>query len=180
MNRSEKAKNWIMRLAAVLLCLVLVTTWATGRMYARYTTRVTVSDRARVALWGNNQSIALNSIKLPQQPGESCTYTITVSNQRSDGLVSEVNQKYYIEVVTAGNLPLTYTMQKDSIPLGTFTETAQNSVWTISGDSMVFQAGVAENSEYTMTVTWPSNQVDQKLANVPDYIQVNVCSEQVD
>ena len=31
-----------------------------------------------------------------------------------------------------------------------------------------------------MTVTWPAGQVSAALANVPDYIQVNVCSEQVD
>ena len=89
-------------------------------------------------------------------------------------------QKYHIERVTAGNLPLDFTLQMDGNEIGKFTETANHKVWTVSEDDMVFQAGVAGNSSYTLTVTWPADQVSAALANVPDFIQVNVCSEQVD
>lgn len=179
MSRSEKLKNWILRAAAVLLCLTVISACATGGLYARYSTGVSFSDHARVALWGCSQSITLDSDRLPKQPGDSCAYTISVSNQQTDK-VSEVGQKYYIEVVTAGNLPLTYTMAKDGVTVGTFTETVQNKVWTVSGADMVFQAGVAGSSTYVMTVTWPAEQSSLAFANVPDYIQVNVCSEQMD
>lgn len=179
MSRSEKLKNRILRAAAVLLCLTVLSARAIGGLYARYSTGVSFSDYARVALWGCSQSITLDSERLPRQPGESCTYTISVANQQS-GKVSEVSQKYYIEVVTAGNLPLTYTVMKDGVTVATFQETAQNKTWTISGEDMVLWAGVAGSSTYTMNVTWPADQSSSALANVPDYIQVNVCSEQID
>lgn len=180
MRRSEKINIWIFRIAAVLLCLTVLSVWGTSGLYARYSTSTSGSDGARVALWGSSESIQLDSRQLPKQPGQSCTYKLTVSNQRSTGEISEVTQKYHIEVVTAGNLPLTYTLTKDGTQIGTFTETANHKVWTVSKDDMVFQAGDAGESKYTMTVTWPANQVSAALANVPDYIQVNVCSEQVD
>ena len=180
MRRSEKINIWIFRIAAVLLCLTVLSVWGTSGLYARYSTSTSGSDGARVALWGSSESIQLDSQRLPKQPGQSCTYKLTVSNQRSTGEISEMTQKYHIEVVTAGNLPLTYTLTKDGTQIGTFTETANHKVWTVSEDNMVFQAGVARESKYTMTVTWPAGQVSAALANVPDYIQVNVCSEQVD
>ena len=180
MRRSEKINIWIFRIAAVLLCLTVLSVWGTSGLYARYSTATSGSDGARVALWGSSESIQLDSQQLPKQPGQSCTYTLTVSNQRSNGEISEVTQKYHIEVVTAGNLPLDFTLQMDGNEIGKFTETANNKVWTVSKNDMVFQAGVAGNCSYTLTVTWPADQVSAALANVPDYIQVNVCSEQVD
>lgn len=180
MRRSEKINIWIFRIAAVLLCLTVLSVWGTSGLYARYSTSTSGSDGARVALWGSSESIQLDSQQLPKQPGQSCTYKLTVSNQRSTGEISEVTQKYHIEVVTAGNLPLDFTLQMDGNEIGKFTETANHKVWTVSEDNMVFQAGVARESKYTMTVTWPAGQVSAALANVPDYIQVNVCSEQVD
>ena len=180
MRRSEKINIWIFRIAAVLLCLTVLSVWGTSGLYARYSTSTSGSDGARVALWGSSESIQLDSQQLPKQPGQSCTYKLTVSNQRSTGEISEVTQKYHIEVVTAGNLPLTYTLTKDGTQIGPFPETANHKVWTVSEDNMVFQAGVARESKYTMTVTWPAGQVSAALANVPDYIQVNVRSEQVD
>lgn len=180
MRRSEKINIWIFRIAAVLLCLTVLSVWGTSGLYARYSTSTSGSDGARVALWGSRESIQLDSKQLPKQPGQSCTYKLTVSNQRSTGEISEVTQKYYIEVVTAGNLPLTYTLTKDGETVGSFTETSSNKTWTVSEDNMVFQAGVAGKDTYTMTVTWPAGQVSAALANVPDYIQVNLCAEQVD
>ena len=180
MRRSEKINMWIFRIAAVLLCLTVLSVWGTSGLYARYSTSTSGSDGARVALWVSSESIQLDSRQLPKQPGQSCTYQLTVSNQRSTGEISEVTQKYHIEVVTAGNLPLDFTLQMDGNEIGKFTETANHTVWTVSEDDMVFQAGVAGNSSYTLKVTWPADQVSAALANVPDFIQVNVCSEQVD
>ena len=177
MRRSEKINIWIFRIAAVLLCLTVLSVWGTSGLYARYSTSTSGSDGARVALWVSSESIQLDSRQLPKQPGQSCTYKLTVSNQRSTGEISEVTQKYHI---TAGNLPLDFTLQMDGNEIGKCTETANHKVWTVSEDDMVFQAGVAGNSSYTLKVTWPADQVSAALANVPDFIQVNVCSEQVD
>lgn len=48
-------KNKIMRLAAALLMLTLLTTCAISGTFAKYTTSTTGTDSARVAYWGFNQ-----------------------------------------------------------------------------------------------------------------------------
>lgn len=183
MVRSEKREKWIIYTTAVLLCLVLVSFWLMSNIYAKYTTEASGSDEARVALWGNSQSVTLSSDRsgLPQVPGETCTYTLIVSNKNKDGKISEVTQKYGIEVVTSGNLPLNYTISENNVQIGQeFQETAQKNTWKISADDMVFQAGVEGSHTYILKVTWPEEKNSASLAGIPDSIQINICAEQVD
>lgn len=183
MVRSEKREKWIIYTAAVLLCLVLASFWLMSNIYAKYATEASGSDEARVALWGNSQSIALSpdNSRLPQVPGETCTYTLIVSNKNENGKISEVTQKYGIEVVTSGNLPLKYTISEKGTQIGQeFQETAQTNTWKISEANMVFQAGVEDSHTYTLTVTWPEGKNSASLAGIPDSIQINICAEQVD
>ena len=181
MRRSEQINIWIFRIAAVLLCLTVMSVWGTSRLYARYSTTASGSDGARVALWGSSQTIQLaNSNTLPKQPGQSCSYTLTVTNKRESGDISEVAQKYSIQVVTAGNLPLTYTLTRNGTKIGTYTETTSKPTWTVAEDDMAFAAGTAGTDSYVLTVTWPGGENSPALASIPDYIEINVCSEQVD
>lgn len=180
MRRSEKINIWIFRIAAVLLCLTVMSVWGTSRLYARYSTTASGSDSARVALWGSTQTIQFDSDKLPKQPGQTCSYNLTVTNKRESGEVSEVAQKYSIQVVTAGNLPLTYTLTRNGTKIGTFAETTSKPTWTVAEDNMAFAAGTAGTDSYVLTVTWPGTETSPALASIPDYIEINVCSEQVD
>ena len=180
MRRSDQINIWIFRIAAVLLCLTVVSIWGTSGLYARYSTTASGSDEARVALWGSTQTIQLaDSDTLPKQPGQTCSYNLTVTNQRDGNKVSEVAQKYSIQVVTAGNLPLTYTLTKNGTEIGTFTETDSAS-HTFAENDMAFVAGTARSDSYELTVEWPSDKTSPSLASIPDYIEINVCSEQVD
>lgn len=52
-------KNRMMRIAAVLLVAVLLTTSVISGTFAKYTTAVTASDEARVAAWGFGESTTL-------------------------------------------------------------------------------------------------------------------------
>ena len=174
MTRSEKHKNWILRAVAVLLCLTVASICATSGLYARYTAGATFSDGARVALWGSTETITL-----PQNyteslvPGSSFTYAITVTNQR-DNQTSEVSQNYYIEVKTAGNLPLEFTLTRNGAEL-----TATNGKWQDA--NMSFAAGRASEHSYTLTVKWPDEKNKADLyAGIPDYVQINVCAQQAD
>lgn len=181
MRRSDQINIWIFRIAAVLLCLTVLSVWGTSGLYARYSTTASGSDGARVALWGSTQTIQLaDSNTLPKQPGDSCSYSLTVTNQRDDNKVSEVAQKYSIQVVTAGNLPLTYTLTRDGTVIGTFTETSSTPTWTVAENDMTFSAGTAAQMDYKLTVLWPADKTNQALASVPDFIEINVCAEQVD
>lgn len=180
MVHSRQKDKWIVYTLAILLCLVLVSFWLMCNLYAKYTAEASGGDTARVALWGSHQSITLaEGDKLPQSPGESCTYTVIISNERNSK-ISETAQKYSIEVITSGNLPLTYKISKEDVDVGSFLETSENKTWKISNNNMVFAAGIAGTHTYKLTVTWPDNEKSANLASVPDFIQIKICTEQVD
>lgn len=173
-----------LRIAAVLLCLVLVSTYLLSGLYARYTTSATGTDEARVAVFGSSESVTLDSgggLLASMVPGNSATYKITVSNAQGDR-VSEVAQSYNVEVETAGNLPLTFTLSENG--KGTIAESssasAAFSIHSFAADDMRFAAGAPQSKTYWLTVTWPANKNDAKYANVPDFIQVNVNVSQID
>ena len=173
MIRSRQKDKWIVYTLAILLCLVLVSFWFMCNMYAKFATQTSGGDSARVALWGSSQSITLaEGNQLPQSPGESCTYTLVISNERNSK-ISETAQN-------SGNLPLTYKLVKEDVDVGTFLETSGNKTWKISNNDMVFAAGTAGTHTYKLTVTWPDNEKNANLASVPDFIQIKICTEQAD
>ena len=52
MRKQESRKpNRMLRMAMVLLYLVVLTTWLTAGLYAKYTTHASSTDDARVAEW---------------------------------------------------------------------------------------------------------------------------------
>lgn len=190
-ERTAAQANWPLRAAAVLLCLVLVSTYLLTNLYARYTAADTGSDSARVALFGSSESVTLdngNSQLASMVPGDTATYKITVSNARGEN-VSEVAQSYNVEVETAGNLPLTFALSEvgggtisESSATESSTETSTRTfpTHTFASNDMRFAAGSPQSKTYQLTVTWPADKTDAKYANVPDFIQVNVNVLQID
>lgn len=179
MQQTEKNRSLVLRIAAVLLCLILISLWMLGDMYARYTTDKDGSDGARVSIFGHNETITVpDSLLQGLVPGDSRTYTLTVDNGKGKE-VSEVSQKYSIEVATAGNLPLTYTLTENGTKVGSFSESDAAS-HTFTDSSMAFSAAKAGSHTYTLTVSWPGDQNSIDLSGLPDYIQVNINVEQVD
>lgn len=169
--------------AGILLCLVMASICLMQNLYARYVTKSGGSDSARVAIFGHDETVALPGLTKQLVPGDTRTGTITVTNQTKDTdgstRTSEVAQKYSIEVVTAGNLPLTYTLTQNGTTIDSFTE-SNKSAHTFSTENMTFAAGTAGSATYTLTVIWPDTEKDAKYAGIPDYVQINVKTEQID
>ncbi len=179
MQQNEKNRSLVLRIAAVLLCLILLSLWMLGDMYARYTADGAGSDGARVSIFGHDESITVPDRLLQGLvPGDSRTYTLKVDNGTGDK-VSEVSQKYSIEVTTAGNLPLIYTLTENGTTVGRFSESDAAS-HTFTDSSMAFSAAKAGAHTYSLTVSWPGDQNSIDLSGLPDYIQVNINVEQVD
>ena len=175
-SRETAEANWPLRTAAVLLCLVLVSTYLLSGLYARHATTANGSDSARVALFGHDETVTLDEESLQGlKPGDSRTYTIAVTNARGEN-VSEVAQRYSINVVTAGNLPLEFSLKK-----GSELVSSDSTGKTFSADDMVFAEGESKQEvKYTLTATWPASKNGSKYAGVPDFIQVNVNAQQID
>ena len=183
-NASARKTENILAVALVaLLAAVLLTSHAVGGVLARYTTAGASGDEARVAVFGHSESVTFTDWSATIKPGSTQTLALTVSNARS-ATVSEVAQTYDIELVTSGNLPLTYTVTRasDGATIGTFTEGsgATNQTFSVTDGSMSFQAGTKRTDAYTVTASWPAGSNASKLANIPDFLQVNINVRQID
>lgn len=179
MRISEQKEKYIIYTAAILLCLVMASFWLMSNIYARYTAQGSGGDSARVAIFGRDASIDISSFPEKWKPGTDCTYNITVTNQTNQK-ISEVAQKYEIEIKTAGNLPLTYTLVKNETTIDEFTESSSQNKYTFKNDTMNFKAGTAGKDEYQLKIKWPSDKNDASLSGIPDYVKININVEQID
>lgn len=120
----------MMRLTAVLVCLVLVSFHLMTGLYARYSSTATGSDSARVAKFDVDVSGALekSDIVCTAMPSGNSTYTVTIKNQ------SEVAVHYQLSVEITGN-----------------STGVNHSFSEASGDLAV---GATGDSELTFTVNW--------------------------
>lgn len=186
MEKKRNSTTWLIPILIVLLSLTLLSSWYLGSLYARYTTQSTGEDSARVAVFGQNASVTLaGNVTDTMTPGTSFSYNLTVSNADADR-ISEVAENYSIEVVTAGNLPLQYTLKKADTSENTetdswkFTESSSEKTKTFTGDNMQFAAGKREEHRYILEVQWPEDKNSASLAGIPDFIQVNINVAQAD
>ena len=187
-NRNNQRREHILAATlAVLLGAVLLTSHAVSGAMAKYTTAGSSSDEARVALFGHSESITFGTFRTSLVSGASSSFNLAVSNA-NNGQVSEVAQSYDIEIVTAGNLPLTYKLvEKAGIgkptdtTIGSFNaSTSEKShVFTVTDGSMTFQPGVSREDTYQIQLSWYGDDA-AKWSNIPDFLQVNINVKQID
>ena len=172
----------------VLLGAVLLTSHAVSGAMARYTAAGSSSDEARVALFGHDEKITFETFRTSLVKGTSSSFSLTVSNKSQNGQISEVAQSYDIEIVTAGNLPLTYRLVKKAgvgkptdTDIGSFNASAteKSHVFTVADDSMTFQPGASREDTYQIQVSWYGDD-GAKWSNIPDFLQVNINVKQID
>ena len=181
MIHSRINDKWIVYTLIILLCLVLTSFWMISNMYARYSSEASGSDGARVALFGHSQSITLNldNDKLNNlTPGSSFTYSLKVANYESSK-TSEVGEKYNIEIITSGNLPLRYSVQNGTSEIGSFEESKKSEA-RFENENMKFDAGTKREDEYKITVEWPESRNAEQYAGLVDNIMIQINEEQVD
>ena len=158
---SEKYSAIFLRLAAVLLVLVLLSSSLVTGRFARYVTTASGEDTARVARFSVTESGDLMSaFNIELYPGASKNYTIAVQND------SEVYIAYTIVATNqSGNLPLTFEIS------GMEQDGNSNLAGTMA-------PGV--NAEYTMTVRWPEEENSPALSGKVDRILVTLNATQID
>ncbi len=170
--RSEKTKqskthfsSLIMRIAATLGCLTIISAYLLSGMYARYTTSSSGNDSARVAKWDVAvKNFAVSSIRLSENAPDG-TYTFTVDNQSEVSVRCIVRVKFPSAPIAGITLTLgTQTLNTD----GTKTE-------FIFTDAPI-KLGYAQSQSVILTVAAENfnNAIDI------DGITVWVDAEQVD
>ncbi len=161
-------RNIPIRIAAVLFCLTLFSTYLVTGLFARYTTSVQSSDQARVAAFSIKGEGALSqTIAAELVPGGSQDVILKIRND------SEVAVEYKIEVTNeTKNLPLSFSQKKEN---GSFS--------ALAADGITFtdqQIPGTHTDTYTLHILWPKGSKDLDLMGMVDYITVKVTAVQID
>ena len=166
MAKKRTTHGMVLRLAAVLLILVMLSgRLAVGR-FARYTSTVTASDSARVAKFEVKETITLltDDIIEPLIPGESVVRTIVVENK------SEVTVKYSVSLINlTGNLPLAISLEKSG--------------GGASASGTYDLLDVGETAAYNVRLYWPDELAEDRSAEYSgkiDIVRIVLTAEQVD
>ena len=95
----KQSKNIVFHIAIFLLFATIISTCLASGMIAKYCTTTSGIDNVRVAIWDSSLSVSVpNELLENMKPGDTSTYTFTVSNQKEDGKVCETDQVYDIEL----------------------------------------------------------------------------------
>ncbi len=165
---------WIMRIAATLGCLTIISAYLLSGVYAKFSTTASGSDSARVAKWDiqinakPSQGLTFSG-KMDAEMKESLSYGFSVSSN------SEVSAKYYITVEFSGKLDSTVDLYIGGIP---GTPNDDRTVFTFAGD-WTFAPG-SHSQEHTLTLTRTYFQNGQMLKNFDDvWASISVIAEQI-
>ena len=161
----------LMRIVCVLQMLVLVSTSIVSGQLARYVTRATGTDSARVARFEVTQAGTLmQSFSQSISPGEQFTRSVEVVN------ASEVAVDYIITVSNPeNNLPLEFSAvdsNGDSLTLA------------VSGNTSTLTGFMPENDAtpetFILTVKWKDGVTDDSYAGKVDLIRITLTAAQAD
>lgn len=164
---NKTTMNIPIRVAGVLLCLTLFSTYLVTGLFARYTAGAQSSDNARVAKFSIQGSCNLTeSIEASLIPGGSIPATVLIQND------SEVAVEYTVDVTNVtNNLPLRFRMEKvASSP----TVQAENTTFTAQ------QLPGNHTDQYTLYIDWGEADGDLARMGMVDYITVTVTAAQID
>lgn len=176
-NRRNSKVNILMCTVAFLICATLYSTHLVGGLYAKYTTRQSDSDSARVASFQITQSGTIsNIIEANVTPGTTQSVDLTIENK------SEVAMEYTLTVTNVtGNLtPLKFKLDPaDSTSAPVTVESYENGISINSARQIPGE----HTDKYNLMIVWepsPNEETDLALMGMVDYITVSVKASQID
>lgn len=178
MKKFNKTSPVLFYVSVCLLFFVMLTSYFTSGLYARYTNASFGNDGASVAAFVFNVEdkngthyLDLKNIK---KPGDKAVYVFEVSN-KNGGAISEVEQKYTVTITASGNMPITCELKNGETSVSAATGGSCN----ITGS---FVPGSEQTATFTLTVEWPSNKNEASYANGAAFatVKLSIISQQVD
>lgn len=174
----------VFHIAALLVCLVLVTTYLLSGAYSKFYSGASGGDSARVTRFSpkftSEKVISVNH----QTPGYNDKIPFTVQNT-SDDNVSEVAMKYRIVVKTTGNIPLKFTLldndenQLNLDPWDCDGKSGEREYY-YTNDTLVFGVGTKETAHYKLKIEWPDDRKDARFSGMTDAVYLSAEFEQID
>ena len=166
MERSRQKERWILYTLTVLLCMVLASFWLMCNIYARYSTKATGSDGARVAKFDvTDEGAVTQQIKTAVYPGSKEIYQVNVTNNSEVAIEYEMNVKNQYN-----NLPLQFRML-DSTGEEITSESSDASTKTYDlSKSAEISAQDKDMHTYQLEISWPTTGTDSDTDyQSPDY-----------
>ena len=178
----------VFRVAALLVCLVLITTYLLSGAYSKFFSGASGGDSARVARFSpkfTSTKIITVKNQLPGFPDVTDnSYVIDFSVQNtSDENPSEVAMKYKIVLKTTGNIPLKFTVCKsDGSNSKEFNcnGISGEQIYEYTSDSLVFGVGTKETVNYKLIIEWPSDRNNAQFSGMTDAVYLSAEFEQID
>ncbi len=163
-------------LIAMIFCTIILSMQLVGSAYARYKTKVSNSDNARVARFNITQSGTIFDTIEASIADTTNEVTLEITND------SEVTVEYSVTITNVtGNIPMEFMkfelIAKDgSVPFTS--EKKENGTTILSACRM---PGNYTDS-YTLRITWNLSTTEEALnyMGMVDYITVSVTATQVD
>lgn len=172
--KRKKVKHAALGASAVLLYLLVVTTWMLSGLLARYTARDSGEGLARTAAFSfcvqdEGQKYFPSLEEDIKKPGDTAVYTFRVQNYRDGGSASEVLQTYTLTMTESGSLPIQCKLEQIDKTSGasakeTLVELTAGGEPESQSLKGTLAAGTRESVTYELTVTWPENENDAKYA----------------
>lgn len=169
----KRLSRILMRTAAVLLVLVMLSTSMIAGRYARYVTTATFEDSARVARFNIieelNEEKLFTDVGARVQPGMTTLEGITIKNY------SEVMVDFTITVTSPfDNLPLSFEMKDGETELKK----------TVSANGVItFIGRIGPNQQekaFKLFISWPIEENSPQYSGKVDVIRISVNAIQVD
>lgn len=184
-SKHEKLKShypvWFFRIAALLVCLVLITTYLLSGAYSKFYTSASGGDSARVAHF-SPKFTSTKVLHFEKTPGYTTEIDFTVQNYSGEE-IPEVAMKYKIVLKTTGNIPLTFTL-KNSEGTALLTRNCDGKsgeqIYEYTSDSLVFGVGTKETVQYKFKIEWPEAQNNAQFSGMTDAVYLSVEFEQID
>ncbi|MBR6948653.1 MAG: hypothetical protein IKH54_00530 [Bacilli bacterium] len=185
----ERVKN-IMKVSLVLLLFLLLGTFF-AQSYAKYETNAKLSANIDKAIYLlKDEKLTFNIDPEAIIPSDTAyQYTFTVSNY-NDTENGDINLKYYIQLKTTTNLPITlklvrneqYSASATNIANGYTLVQDEDNAWYklyTKSPTYEFQYNVRRKDTYILVVEYPLvYKTYLQYAGVPENIEVAIYSEQ--
>ncbi len=159
----------------IVLIVLIISLFGVGFTMARHLESVSKTGTVSIAKYSLNETGALDLGMIA--PGETLTYNFQVSNVE-DGKIADVAQEYTIQVITTGNLPLTYTLTGTNVSgIGTLASNMDSTTLITSVKGSFPHTNEVTHS-YSLKITWPSDKTESEYLNEVDQVSLSIVATQ--
>ena len=173
----------VFRIAVLLACLTLITTYLLSGAYSKFFSGASGGDGARVACFSPDFTSA-NVLDVENATPGAYTAEIDFSVQNySDEKLPETAMKYKIILKTTGNIPLTFTLmdgEETTLQAWECDGISGEQIYEYTDSSLIFGVGAKEIRTYKLKAEWKSNKNDARFSGMTDAVYLEAVFQQID